>query len=76
MSVTELVHPVKSKLYSAGMIAAIEMALDHLYEIEDSPYVYKNTHKGIKHCIEIMEMLEGYYKEQSELGWPDFDDEL
>ena len=74
MSVTHLEHPVKSKLYSAGMNAAIAMALDHLYEIDDSPYVYKNTHKGIKHCIDILEMLEGYFKEQDELGWPDYDE--
>jgi hypothetical protein len=76
MSVTYLNQPRKSKQYVAGMNHAIEMALDHLYEIEDSPYVYKNTHKGIKHCIEILEMLEGYYKEQGKLGWPDFYEDI
>jgi hypothetical protein len=74
MSVTHLAYPRKSKLYSAGMNDAISMALDHLYEDEDSPWVYKNTHKGIKHCIEILEMLEGYFKEQGDLGWPDWDE--
>ena len=75
MSVTHLTYPRKSKLYTAGMSDAIAMALDHLYEDEDSPYVYKNTHKGIKHCIGILEMLEGYFEEQRELGWPDYDEE-
>jgi len=74
MSVTYLDYPKRSKLYASGMSAAIAMALDHLYEDEDSPYVYKNTHKGIKHCIEILEMLEGYFQEQQELGWPDYDE--
>jgi hypothetical protein len=73
MTVTNINYPKKSKLYRQGMQDAIAMALDHLYEDEDSPWVYKNTHKGIKHSIEILEMLEGYFKEQEDLGWPDYE---
>lgn len=76
MSVVYIESPQRSKLYSKGMIAGVACALDHLYEIQDSPYVYKNTHKGITHCIDILEMLEGYFKEMDEAGWPGYDDDI
>ena len=76
MSVVYIDSPRRSKLYSKGMIAGVEIALDHLYEIQDSPYVYKNTHKGINHCNEILEMLEGYFNEMDQAGWPGYDDDI
>jgi hypothetical protein len=75
MSVTHLEYPRKSKLYCQGLLAGVNTALDYLYEDQDSPWVYKNTHKGIDHCIALLESLQGYYAEQSELGWPDYYDE-
>ena len=73
MSVTELQFPRQSKLYTQGLIEGVESALEHLYEDQDSPWVYKNTHKGIDHSINILEHYVAYLREMDATGWPGYD---
>jgi hypothetical protein len=75
MTVTQLASPRHSKLYAQGLIDGVDAALDHLYEDQESPWVYKNTHKGIDHCINLLEHFQEYLKEMNNTGWPGYDDD-
>ena len=60
-----------SKLYEQGFIDGIDHVLDMLLDEVDSPWVYKNRHKGIAHCVDMTEGVLGYWQEQKDLGYPD-----
>jgi hypothetical protein len=74
MSVTHLESPRKSKLYTQGMIDGVDRILDDLYEDQDSPFVYKNTHKGIDHCINLLEHYLEWLREMQKTDWADYDE--
>ena len=73
MTVTHIEYPRKSKLYTQGLIDGLAHALDSLYEDDDSPWVYKNRHPGIKHAIELLESITGYYEEMRDSNWADYE---
>ena len=60
-----------SQQYEQGFIDGIDHVLDMLLDEVDSPYVYKNRHKGIAHCVDMAEGVLGYWQEQKDLGYPD-----